>query len=135
MIRRNRHEQEFNHDAWSFLPERFVTVYSELCRRALAAPQSGLRGQERVSGRSGAPSPLQDDSALETKRAIDKALRKIAREAETGRKQPRPKCAGCGKFVQPEWKFCSQCGRGLTGSADTITAPERRAAWKGLDLR
>lgn len=129
--RRNRHEPDFNHDVWNFLPERFVTVYSELVRRGLATPGSSVGGSERVRGGSGGGGPLKDAQALAQKRRIDRVLRKLALEAETGKIIEQAKCENCALFVQQEWKWCAWCGKTLTGE------PERgsRTTWTGVQLR
>ena len=115
---------DLGRDAWEFLPQRFVLVYSELVRKGLASPGSSAAGMgERRGGEQ--QGPLKSEEALMQRSRIDRVLRKLATEVETGKREERLKCAGCARYVQHEWKFCAWCG---TGEAAIQT-------WKGLPLR
>lgn len=127
-----------------FIPGRFRDAYSNLFHAALSA-DAGTDGRGRSAeetgrlGRAlGRPTSGQqihkksgggkryrthwhvgDERALKLKDKIDKRLRALARDIETGLDdlagveadgRVRPTCAGCGQFLGADWRFCPGCG-------------------------
>lgn len=120
---------DFAHDVWSYLPQRFTLVYGDLVAQGLSSVGSSVAGYGRRRGgeQSG---PLGSDRALELKKRIDRTLRNLAIEIDTGEKQPRVKCGGCGKYALPEWAYCAWCG--ASAPATAVLAKEK--GFSGLPL-
>jgi len=121
--------------AWEHLPDRFALTYSELVRKSFSSTGDSVAGMGKRRGGE-QPGPLGDEKALMAKRRIDRVLRKLAREAETGQRELGLKCRGCAKFIQPEWQFCAWCGVGEDQVVKDFGGKViRTLPWTGVELR
>ena len=135
-MRRNQHGADYNHDAWSFLPTRFVTAYSALCSEGLASTGAASYDGVRVGGSKEPKSPLKAAEALAEKARVDRVLRKLATEVTTGRRiSDRVKCP-CGRFMSNDWAYCAWCGLGKGGVRITnVGGSDQGQPWIGGKLR
>jgi hypothetical protein len=118
-----------------FLPRGFLEVYATIFSLALksdgggsqvaaAQQEQGALGKARGRGaktngkRYKRNFVVLDEMALELKKAMDKRLRNIGRDAmqalaggefKTGATETR--CASCGMFLQTGWRFCPKDGK------------------------
>jgi len=128
-----------------FLPRDFVNAYSEIFYAAFAGKDdggTGARGRAvaeevavgRASGKGlqglgGAKRKtykkywvIADENAVSIKENADKRLRALARDMRRGLEQDGqvneglPTCGGCRRFIEAAWKFCPNCGEGLSRS-------------------
>ncbi len=125
---RKNNSGEMGHDVWQYLPSKFVMVYEGLVTDSLAqvGSSAGSYGHRRGGETAG---PLKSSVALAQKARIDRILRKLAIEAETGQIAKRTKCQGCAKYIQTEWKFCAWCGESTDQEPGGKPEP-----WQGLPL-
>lgn len=128
-MRKNR-VADLEQDVYGYLPQKFVILYSELVRLGLASPNSSLADPGRRKG-ADRPGPLRNEQALHHKARIDRALRIMVREIESGMKEEPKACASCTKFMQPMWKFCPSCGAGIDPTRNVVTARvEPQQVWQ-----
>ncbi len=117
-----------------FLPKAFLEQYEQMFTRALKADggesvrntsqaeagelgkATGTRGGAKTGGKKYKKTfVVLDERALNLKTSIDKRLRMIARDIESGlagaEAVSRPTtCGSCGMFLQAAWKFCPKDG-------------------------
>lgn len=82
----------------------------------------------RAGGNASRKSIIKDERAFNFKRKIDKRMRRLASEidewmrstkvagvevGEGGAGDGAPRCGGCHKFIDREWRFCASCGGDL----------------------
>jgi hypothetical protein len=108
-------------DIYGYMPERFVMMYYQLVKQGLASIKDSLDGAGDRHGKGGPKSGghVRSERAVDAKRRVDRVLRQLAREAESGMKADAPRCVSCGKFVQVDWKYCSWCGTSQGASEQT----------------
>jgi len=107
-VRKNDNGED-GRDVWNYLPAKFVLAYTQLVTEGMTqvGSSAGSYGHRRGGDTAG---PLKSSVALQQKARIDRILRKLALETQTGQTAERIKCAGCAKYVQAEWRFCAWCG-------------------------
>lgn len=86
--------------------------------------------KSKPGGSGGRRSIIKDERAFNFKRKIDKRMRRLASEidewmrstkvagvdiseGEGGVSGGAPRCGGCHKFIDREWRFCASCGGDL----------------------
>lgn len=136
------HENRVALEILYLLPKDFVAAYTELFHNALSMGDEGKGAEverkvqlgraegKRVTRASGdsmggarkakkkAPRgwAVKSTLALQRKEAVDRKLRKLAREVMSGEdKIARVRCgegsgSGCGKWLEDGWSFCPGCG-------------------------
>src|SRR5690242_20141481 len=129
-MRKNELSADIEDEIHGYMPEKFVLVYYELVRRGYRGMKDSLAGAaDRVGGGDGSGpggrgsegAVIVSEDALARKRRIDRVLRQLAREDTLGAKKDAPKCARCKRFMQPDWKFCANCGEMAgSGGADEM---------------
>jgi len=146
-MRRNELSADIEKEITGYMPEKFVVLYHELCRRGYKQVKDSLDGAGDVRAPrrpSSEGAVLGSDDALTAKRRIDRILRQLAREGTLGTKEDASRCTACRRFIQKDWKHCPWCGvdtskKGIQGSEGVEEIKVDREVsgkvWSGVQLR